>query len=95
MSDAALILYDKEEPKMSPRTPDEVATINELVKGFETVIDLVAQERRVDRQLVCDALEYLMWCKLVEVCENWQMAEAYFDGPMRDRLKGTWDRTAS
>jgi hypothetical protein len=80
---------------MSPRTPDEVTTINELVKGFETVIDLVGQERRVDRQLALDALEYLLWRNLVEVCESWEKAEAYFDGPMRDRLKGTWDRLAS
>jgi len=80
---------------MSPRTPDEIATINELVKGFETVIEIVGQERRVDCQTVLDGLEYLIWQKLVEVSESWEKVELYFDGPMRDRLRGTWDRASA
>jgi hypothetical protein len=77
---------------MSPRTPDEIKTINLLVKGFETVIEIVAKERSVDRQLSLDALEYLFGQLLVEVLDTWEEVAFYFDGPVRDRLRGTWNR---
>ncbi len=65
---------------MSPRTPQEIKQIHELLQGFIGVINRTA----VDRQVALDALEFALHDLLAEVCASEEQLLQYHD-MMRER----------